>query len=99
MLKRNLTFHNKYLKTNISSEQVFGELIVQTDYGYLCISCNHQFAHKCNAKTHIEAKHVKTQGQVCTLCGFVTKTKDSLRKHISRRHNLQPKLLNAALNL
>lgn len=75
-------------------EQVFGELIVQTDFGYLCISCNQTFAHKCNAKTHIEAKHVKSNGQVCTICGYVTNTKDSLRKHVSRRHNTKLALLN-----
>ena len=60
---------------------------MKTEFGFLCVSCNQTFAQKCNAKTHIEARHIQSEGVTCSYCGFVSKTRDSLRKHIKSKHS------------
>jgi len=68
-------------------EQLFERLVVRTEFGFLCVSCNQTFSQKGNAKTHIEARHLKSEGVTCSFCGFVSKTRDSLRKHIKSKHS------------
>jgi len=67
-------------------KETIAGMIVATDGGYMCAVCQQVFNFQCNAKTHIEARHMDTGGFTCDLCGFVSKTRDSLRKHTKNRH-------------
>ena len=61
-------------------------MIAKTENGAMCLSCNKQFSQYGNARQHVEANHIENSGVACHLCGFVSKTRDSLRKHIKNRH-------------
>jgi len=72
-------------------------MIISIDGGFSCVACSQSFNFACNAKTHVEAKHLNTGGFACDLCGFVSKTRDSLRKHTKNKHkfwNLTINILN-----
>ena len=61
-------------------------MIMQVEGGFSCTGCGQIFNFACNAKTHVEARHLNTGGFRCDLCGFVSKTRDSLRKHTKSKH-------------
>ena len=55
---------------------------------YICNVCHKKFKQdKRNARVHIEAKHLQNYQVSCNLCGFVSKSRDSLRKHVKSYHN------------
>ena len=55
---------------------------------YICNVCHKKFKQdKRNARVHIEAKHLENYQVSCSLCGFVSKSRDSLRKHVKSYHN------------
>ena len=62
-------------------------MITQYGDGYVCLVCQKTFAVRCNAKSHVEARHVASAGVACHLCGFVSKTRDSYRKHLKNKHS------------
>ena len=56
---------------------------------YACTICHKTFSSKkSNARAHIEAKHMENFQVSCSLCGFVSKTRDSLRKHVKSYHKM-----------
>jgi len=74
---------NKDLKSAINS------MILPVDGGFSCAACSQTFNFACNAKTHVEARHLNTGGFTCDMCGFVSKTRDSLRKHTKSKHSFK----------
>ena len=52
-----------------------------------CTLCDQTSLYKTDVVRHIEAKHVTLPELVCNVCGKTSKTRDSLRKHLSRNHN------------
>ena len=62
-------------------------MITQYGDGFVCLVCQKTFAVRCNAKFHVEARHVTSAGVSCHLCGFVCKTRDSYRKHLKNKHS------------
>jgi len=67
-------------------KETIASMIISIDGGFSCVACSQSFNFACNAKTHVEAKHLNTGGFACDLCGFVSKTRDSLRKHTKNKH-------------
>ena len=63
-------------------------VVAEAGGGFTCTMCGQKFNHACNAKTHVEAKHLETGGFHCDVCGFVSKTRDSLRKHKTSKHSV-----------
>ncbi len=53
-----------------------------------CLECGRTNRKKMNISVHVEAKHIETAGFVCPYdyCSFSTKTRDNLKRHISRIH-------------
>jgi len=74
---------NKGLNDTIKS------MVVALDGGFSCSMCGQTFNFACNAKTHVEARHLNTGGFTCDICGFVSKTRDSLRKHRTSKHAIK----------
>ena len=57
------------------------------DGEYNCTLCGKNFGRrKTDAKIHIEAKHLENHQVSCKLCGFLSKSRDSLRKHVKSHH-------------
>jgi len=57
------------------------------DGEYLCLVCHRKFKNLIkNVQAHIEAKHMNSKGVSCEVCGFVSKTRDSLRKHMKKHY-------------
>ena len=82
---------NKCLNGNISLldvDELINEMVMKIPSGYSCASCQKHFTQLVNLKSHIEAKHIESIGVVCGICGFVSKTRDSLRKHVKNRHSI-----------
>jgi len=69
-------------------KETINSLIIPVDGGFSCVACSQSFNFACNAKTHVEARHLYTGGFICDLCGFVSKTRDSLRKHTRNKHKI-----------
>jgi len=61
-------------------------VVADPNGGFSCSMCGQSFNFACNAKTHVEARHLNTGGFQCDECGFVSKTRDSLRKHRASKH-------------
>ena len=61
-------------------------VVADPNGGFSCSMCGQSFNFACNAKTHVEARHLDTGGFQCDECGFVSKTRDSLRKHRASKH-------------
>ena len=49
-----------------------------------CLMCNVSNRHKARIRIHVET-HFEAQ-QICPLCSQVCKSRESLRKHLTRRH-------------
>ena len=64
-------------------------MITQYGDGFVCLVCQKTFTVRCNAKSHVEARHVASAGVSCDICGFVSKTRDSYRKHLKNKHSNQ----------
>jgi len=71
---------NKVLKERLDT------MLEKTMTGFICTMCRQEFTYACNARSHVEARHVDTGGFQCDLCGFISKTRDSLRKHKTNKH-------------
>eukprot|EP00096_Caligus_rogercresseyi_P007693 TRINITY_DN256_c0_g1_i2.p1 TRINITY_DN256_c0_g1~~TRINITY_DN256_c0_g1_i2.p1 ORF type:complete len:412 (-),score=153.78 TRINITY_DN256_c0_g1_i2:435-1670(-) len=57
---------------------------------YECIICGKRLGCQVtNARNHVEAKHVSTQGYYCAFCGKIYKTKNTLASHISIKHRIR----------
>ena len=67
-------------------KEAINSMVVAVDGGFTCIACKQKFNFICNARTHIESKHMNTGGFLCNICGFISKTRDSLRKHTKSQH-------------
>ena len=48
-----------------------------------CLVCSKQHKSKSLIRDHVEARHGKTLEYTCQLCGRVTKTQDSYKKHMA----------------
>ena len=69
----------------IESKMVKEEI---SDAGFLwrCIECGHSSKRRDNIRTHIESKHIVSDGFNCTFCGNFFSNKKSLQTHISKYH-------------
>jgi len=72
-------------KAAIQSKMVKEET---SDGGFLwrCIECGHSSKRKDNVGSHIESKHIVSDGFNCSHCGKFFSNKNSLHTHISRYH-------------
>ena len=62
-------------------------MLVQKDGEYHCLVCHKHFkSNVSNARVHIESQHVQNSGIPCELCGFISKTRDAMRKHMRSKH-------------
>ena len=68
------------------NDQIKSMVVPEAGGGFSCSICGQSFNFACNAKTHVEARHLNTGGFPCDICGFVSKTRDSLRKHRNGKH-------------
>ena len=71
---------------DLDLNETISEMITQYGEGYVCLVCRKTFAVRCNAKSHVEARHIQAEitGISCDICGFVSKTRDSYRKHLKK---------------
>ena len=71
---------------DLDLNQTISEMISQYGEGFVCLVCQKTFAVRCNAKSHVEARHLQAEitGISCDICGFVSKTRDSYRKHLKK---------------
>jgi len=68
-------------------DDTINSMIAYQDGNYVCIVCHKGFKSMLqNARAHVEAKHTDSAGVACQVCGFVSKTRDSLRKHTALKH-------------
>ena len=58
------------------------------DGGFLwrCIECGHSSKRRDNIRTHIESKHIVSDGFNCTYCGRFFSNKHSMQTHVSKYH-------------
>ena len=52
-----------------------------------CTKCSYNSQRKENVTNHIEAKHMKTDGFNCDMCGKLHSTRNALRVHKIRTHS------------
>nr|ACO10995.1 Broad-complex core protein isoform 6 [Caligus rogercresseyi] len=53
---------------------------------YGCMKCNYRASRRSSMMRHVECNHFVSRGFPCGTCGFLCKTRPSLRTHIFRRH-------------
>ena len=68
-------------------DYVIQEKIYKNALGdWTCTDCGKTSAWKTDLSRHVEARHVHTDGIVCSHCPKIFKTRDSLRKHVKGMH-------------
>ena len=55
---------------------------------WFCLQCNFSSNKKGNVQSHVEAKHVITQGVSCDVCGTICPTRKALSMHNFRKHRV-----------
>ena len=55
---------------------------------WFCLQCNFSSNKKGNVHSHVEAKHVISQGVSCDVCGTICPTRKALSMHNSRKHRV-----------
>ncbi|XP_040574301.1 uncharacterized protein [Lepeophtheirus salmonis] len=53
---------------------------------FQCKKCNYSTVDRCTMRSHVEAKHIITDGFVCSTCGKTYKTRNSLKVHNHQVH-------------
>ncbi|XP_040564413.1 uncharacterized protein [Lepeophtheirus salmonis] len=54
---------------------------------YECVICGKRLGVQVtNARNHVEAKHISSEGHSCDFCGKIYKTKNTLASHVSIKH-------------
>ena len=54
--------------------------------GWQCVDCSKEYKQKGDLSRHVESSHIDHPGCVCSLCGKILKTRDSLRNHYYQSH-------------
>ena len=55
---------------------------------WYCLQCDFNSSKRGNVQSHVEAKHVKSEGVSCGVCGTICPTRKALSMHIYRRHRV-----------
>ena len=73
--------------TTSDLENIISENCVKDELSnrWTCAFCG-QFGGRLDISRHIEAKHVTLPNLKCDLCGKLSKTRDSLQRHMNKYH-------------
>ena len=55
---------------------------------WFCLQCDFNSSKRCNVQSHVEAKHVISEGVPCGVCGTICPTRKALSMHYSRKHRV-----------
>ena len=78
-----LTLAGKYADL----DALIATMLGQTEGEYQCLVCQKHFkSNVSNARNHIESQHIQNSGIPCEFCGFISKTRDAMRKHMRSKH-------------
>ena len=53
---------------------------------WMCNVCDYQSNKKFNCQSHVESKHIVSNGFNCTICGLFCPNRKSLKNHTDRKH-------------
>jgi hypothetical protein len=53
---------------------------------YGCSDCDYTTSYSSTIGNHIEAKHLSTQGFICTFCQKFCPTRNALKSHVTKQH-------------
>jgi len=66
-------------------EVIMNQMAKKPD-GWLCLTCGFLSKKKSNCASHVESKHILSQGFSCSFCGLFCPNRKSLRNHTDRHH-------------
>lgn len=55
---------------------------------WFCLQCDFSSSKRGNVQSHVEAKHVISEGVPCGVCGTICPTRKALSMHFSRKHKI-----------
>jgi len=71
---------------NELNDMVKSMMFKNTENQWQCSQCNYSSKKISHVQTHVEAKHINTEGFSCPVCAKFCPTKNSLMIHKSRYH-------------
>jgi hypothetical protein len=63
---------------------------------WTCLACDYRRPNRGDVVNHVEARHVHFSSVACNVCGFVTKTRKSLKMHKFRQHSRKAEIVQQA---
>ena len=68
-------------------DAIINQNIEQKGEFFTCLFCGKDARQKVVIERHIESRHVDSGGQECLICGFHSKTRNSMYSHQRRAHS------------
>ena len=80
---------NKRISCYLGLDNLIGQNMQKGASGmWLCLQCDFNSSRRCNVQSHVEAKHVISEGVQCGVCGTTCPTRKALSMHFSRKHRV-----------
>ena len=80
---------NKRISCYLGLDDLIGQNMQKGASGmWLCLQCDFNSSRRCNVQSHVEAKHVISEGVQCGVCGTTCPTRKALSMHFSRKHRV-----------
>ena len=79
----------QFKKSFVDLDDVINSQMVKNLDVWMCNVCQYQSSKKSNVRSHVEAKHVISNGFNCQYCGEFCPNRKALKNHIDRKHKMK----------